>query len=617
MSRLGDLADFGTDDIGDLLRQFRGGFDPGFEGNIHIGFLALDRMGHRHHRRFGHLFRHQGGGLNLLGAQPVAGHVDDIIDASQDTDITIFRHHGRVAGQVGPVAPVFGIGIFIVLCKVGVHKPVAVPPDGLEHPRPGVLDADVARLAGTCRHFGAFFVKNDGMNTRHTRSGAARFHGDEARQGAAEKAAGFRLPVGIHDGGLALSHHIIIPLPHLGFDGFAHRGHVFELVVVLGRFIRTDLPQRTNGRRCRVKDVHIQILGNPPGASGIRIGGYAFVDDRGCGDGQGTVDDIGMARDPADVGHAPVYIRGMDVLDKLGSSGRVGQVTAGAVLAPLGLAGGAAGVHEKQRVFGVHLFGLDAGAVEFFNFVVGEEIPSLNHRCRSGVFAGIALPHKDFVHRLAILFRQVHSNVRILFMVQQRAATIISIRSNQHAASGVHDSVGTRTSAESAEYLAVDDTQPGTGQHGNRQFRYHGHMEGDTVPSFKAGEIPEKRREFVHTDIQLLIGDVLVALFQGFRDKVDGRFVLMLGQMTVHAVEAGVDLSPLEPLVARCVAGIEDFVPVGVPGQQIGIFLEAIRKILQTEAVVDLFVRHVGLGNEFRRGMIKLLFLPVNCNLSF
>ena len=171
--------------------------------------------------------------------------------------------------------------------------------------------------------------------------------------------------------------------------------------------------------------------------------------------------------------------------------------------------------------------------------------------------------------------------------------------------------------AESTEHLAVDDPETGAGQHGNRQFRYHRHVEGHPVASFETGEIPQKGREFVHADIQFLIRDVLVALFERLRHEMNRRLVLVFGQMTVHAVITGIDLSALEPFVARGIAGIQDLVPVFVPGQQIGVFLEAVREIIQAETVIDFFIGHIGLGDEFRCGIIESFFLPVNGNLSF
>ncbi|MNI95302.1 hypothetical protein D3C73_1535520 [compost metagenome] len=61
-----------------------------------------------------------------------------------------------------------------------------------------------------------------------------------------------------------------------------------------------------------------------------------------------------MAGDPADVGGAPVHVRfGMEVEHGFVGVGALGEVAAGGVQDALGLAGGAGGVEDEQRVLGV------------------------------------------------------------------------------------------------------------------------------------------------------------------------------------------------------------------------------------------------------------------------
>ncbi len=140
-------------------------------------------------------------------------------------------------------------------------------------------------------------------------------------------------------------------------------------------------------------------------------------------------------------------------------------------------------------------------------------------------------------------------------------------------------------------------------------------MQGNPVTPFQAGKVFEQGGEFIHSHIQFLVGDVLGLFFQGFGNKVDGGLVLVSLQVAVDAVVAGVDLAALEPFVAGCVAGIKNLIPVFVPGQQIGIFFETVGKIFQAEPVVNAFVSHVRLGDEFRGRIIVSLLLPVYGNL--
>src|SRR6266403_335237 len=100
----------------------------------------------------------------------------------------------------------------------------------------------------------------------------------------------------------------------------------------------------------------------------------AFVEYAGRSESHRAVDDVGMAGDPADVSHAPVDVFGMNVLVILGGADDVSEIAAGAVLAALGLAGGAAGVHEEERSFGVLRDGLDDLAAIVFQDIVAEEV---------------------------------------------------------------------------------------------------------------------------------------------------------------------------------------------------------------------------------------------------
>ena len=89
--------------------------------------------------------------------------------------------------------------------------------------------------------------------------------------------------------------------------------------------------------------------------SGAGMGRGALVHERRRAVGERSVDDVGVARDPADVGGAPVDVVVLEVEDRLGGRGDVGEVAAGRVQDALGLAGRAARVEDEERVLGVEL----------------------------------------------------------------------------------------------------------------------------------------------------------------------------------------------------------------------------------------------------------------------
>jgi len=58
-------------------------FLAGFQGNIQIGFLALNLMLNRNNCRFCHIRVGKRSGFNLFGPQSMTGNIDDIIDSAE------------------------------------------------------------------------------------------------------------------------------------------------------------------------------------------------------------------------------------------------------------------------------------------------------------------------------------------------------------------------------------------------------------------------------------------------------------------------------------------------------------------------------------------------------
>ena len=99
------------------------------------------------------------------------------------------------------------------------------------------------------------------------------------------------------------------------------------------------------------------FIDNLPKTRGIRVVRHAFEDQASGAIGQRPVNDIAVPGDPANVGGAPVNVTFVVVEYVLVGHRGHQQVAAGAVQHPLGLTGGAGGVEDKQRVFGVHWLG--------------------------------------------------------------------------------------------------------------------------------------------------------------------------------------------------------------------------------------------------------------------
>src|SRR5580700_1423914 len=431
--RPGDLADVGFDRLLDLVLDVGRGLDPGLERDVHLDRPAADVVDDRDRRRLGDLADGQRRGLELLGSEPVPGHVDHVVDAAEDPEIAVGRLEGAVSGEVRPVVPVLGLRVPVVLGVVRRDEPLRLAPDRLEDARPRVADADVARLAAALGHLVAVFVENDGVDAERRGAAAARLHLVDAGERRAEEAAGLGLPPGVGDGRLASAAGLVEPAPHLGLDWLADRRHGLEVVVVLGGLVRSHLAQHPDRGGRGVEDVHPKLLGDAPRPAGVRVVRGAFVHDARGAEGERPVDDVGVPGDPADVRHAPVGVVRVDVLVVLGRPGHVRHVTADGVLAALRTACRAGRVHQEQRVRRRQPRRLDDLALVRGQQVVNEDVPPLDHRGLGRVLAGVAAEDENLVDLLALLGRGLDSLVGLDLVVEQVTAAVVAVHRDEHS----------------------------------------------------------------------------------------------------------------------------------------------------------------------------------------
>src|SRR5271166_3642681 len=353
---------------------------PWFQRHVEIGGPAFDFVFRRYHCRFGDLLHEQAGRLDLLGPEPVPGDVDDVVDPAQDAIVAVSRLQGTVIGEIGPVPPVLAVRVLAIPPVVCLDEAIRVLPDRLEYSGPRVLDADVPRAPRAWRNLVALLVVDDWMDAGHARTRAARFHRVKRRHRAAEEPTVFGLPPGVDNGGLTLADNVVIPPPDCRLDRLAHRRHMLEAIVVFCRLIGSGTSQGPDCRGRGVEDVDVEFLGDAPRTASIGMGGNPFVDHRGGGEGQRPVDNVRMTRDPADIGHAPVDVLGMNVLNVFRRPGDVSEIPAGAVLTALRLPGGAARVHQEQGGFGRHLHRIDPAVAEERQHLIDDEIAALDQR---------------------------------------------------------------------------------------------------------------------------------------------------------------------------------------------------------------------------------------------
>ena len=364
-----------------------------------------------------------------------------------------------------------------------------------------------------------------------------------------------------------------------------------------------------------MKDVDVKLFRNAPHPSRIRIGRHAFIKDTGGRQGQGTIHDVGMTRNPTDIRHAPVDIFRMDILIGLGCSRDVGQVATRAVLASLGFACCAARVHQEKRGFGIHDDWINPAPPEVFQHIVQEIVASLHHGLRRDALTLVAAPDEDLVDFLAFLPGNLDSNVRTGLVIHKLPAAIVAIGVNHDAASGVRRTKPGRFSTESAKDDRVDDAQPRAGQHRDRQLRDHRHMNRHAIAGSQSAEVPEHRGHLVHAREQLLVSHRVDRLVLRLGNKYERSLIFVLSQISVYAVVTSIQFPAHIPFPERRIARVQSRVPILIPGQQVRIFPKTFGKMFFLEPLHDGRVHQVRLSNELRGRIHALLFLPMDGNL--
>src|SRR5690606_29158267 len=179
--------------------------------------------------------------------------------------------------------------------------------------------------------------------------------------------AGLGLPPGVHDRAAGITHYVVVPLPGFGVDGLTHAAQQAHAGAGGGlhRLVAQGHQGADSGRR-GIEDIDLVLVDDLPTAGGVRVGRHTLEHQGGGPVAQRSVDDIGVAGNPADVSGAPVHLALVVVEYVVVSQGSTEQVTAGGMQHALGLAGGAGGVEDEQRVLAVHglrfAVGADRGA---------------------------------------------------------------------------------------------------------------------------------------------------------------------------------------------------------------------------------------------------------------
>src|SRR5262249_10228832 len=143
--------------------------------------------------------------------EPMAGDVDDVVDASGDPIIAVGVAPAAVAGEI-----LAGIGL-----EIGVDEALVVAEYGAHLSGPAVGDAQIAR-SRSLDHLavGIDDLRDAAEDGQRCRPG---LKPDRARQRRDQDSAGFGLPPGVDDRAAAVSAPAVIPLPGFRIDRLADR----------------------------------------------------------------------------------------------------------------------------------------------------------------------------------------------------------------------------------------------------------------------------------------------------------------------------------------------------------------------------------------------------------
>ena len=323
------------------------------------GHLALELVGHAHHRHFGNVGVRCNALLDFAGAQAVASDVDHVVRAAQDEVVAVSVTNPPVKRAVQQTA---GDAL-----PVGVDEACVIAPHGLHATGwQRAFNAHHALLVGAGQLFASGLVHDLHRIAVHGLARAAEARGlllHTVGQGQ-NRPASFGLPVVVDDGH---SQRVADPL-RCGFvQGLSRQPQGLEAGdIVFLEPAGVLLLEHTHGRGGREHVRDLVLFHNAPPHTSVRASGQAFVHDGGHARDERAVDDVAVPHHPADVAGGEVGLAGLRIKNMLHAGSQRHGVAAGVALHALGLAGGAAGVQRVAGVRGLHPFARHAGVQMLF-----------------------------------------------------------------------------------------------------------------------------------------------------------------------------------------------------------------------------------------------------------
>ena len=326
---------------------------------------------------------------------------------------------------------------------------------------PGIGDDQIA-LAGPLLDIAGSVddLRNDAEEGPCRRAGLEL---DRSGQRRDKNAASLGLPPRVDDRAAALADDPVIPLPSFGIDRLADRAEQAQrrAACLLHRLL-ARAHQRADRGRSGIEDVDLMLVDDFPEAAHRRIVRDAFEHQGRRAVGERAVDDVAVARDPTDVGGAPVDVALVIVEDILVGHRGKDEISAGGVDDALGRAGRAGGVEDEQRILGVHRLGRAMRGHRLFGFVQPDVAPV------SPADGASRAPDDDYCLDAAGL---LGGGIGVGLQRHLAPAAQAFIRGDDDFRLGARDAACERLGREAAEHDGMNRPDPRAGEHRIRRLR--------------------------------------------------------------------------------------------------------------------------------------------------